>query len=69
MATKILLVNVRNQRFLFKNTGEIFIDDRFSGMGRLVTPIDQICLRKPAFFTLEHKKYSTGQLKGCMIDD
>jgi hypothetical protein len=69
MASKILLVNQQNIRFLFRNTGEVYINDVYKGAGILVTPIEDIGLRKTAQFCLEHKNYSTGQLKGCLIDD
>lgn len=69
MATKVMLINKENVRFLFKSSGEVYINDVYKGAGILVTPIEGIGLRKTAQFCLEHKNYSTGQLKGCLIDD
>ena len=46
MASKILLVNQQNIRFLFRNTGEVYINDVYKGAGILVTPIEDIGLRK-----------------------
>jgi hypothetical protein len=69
MASKILLVNQQNIRFLFRNTGEVYVNDEFKGAGALVTPIKDIGLRKNALFRLENRSFSTGPLKCCLIDD
>lgn len=69
MATKILLVDRNNCVYLFKNNGEVFINKEFKGMGRLLTPINNLSLRQEAFFTIGQQQYKTGLLKVCMIDD
>lgn len=69
MGTKIMLVDVKNTRYLFLNTGEVFINGQLKGMGRLITPIKQIGLRQQAIFSLEGHNFLTAPLKACAIDD
>jgi len=69
MATKILLIDRNNYAYLFKNSGEVFINKKFHGMGKLLTPIDNLCLRREVLFEIGQQQYKTGPLKGCLIDD
>lgn len=69
MATKILLMDQKNVKYLFLNDGKIFINDKFQGMGKLITPINKVGLRQNAKFILEGQKFITAPLKACLIDD
>lgn len=69
MATKICVVDSKNTSYIFHCSGEIVINKKFKGLGRLLTPIAEIGLRKPVFFILEGQKLKTDVLKACAIDD
>lgn len=69
MAKKICLVDTKNSKYIFCNNGNIIINDKLIGEGKLITPINQISLRNKALFCVGKEKYSTNNLKGCMIDD
>jgi len=69
VATKILLLDKKNTQYLFTNNGQIFINNEFKGLGKLVTPINKISLRNSVKFILEGQKFLTAPLKACLIDD
>ncbi|MDD4804689.1 MAG: hypothetical protein PHN69_06020 [Candidatus Pacebacteria bacterium] len=69
MASKIMLIDKNNVKYLFCCDGRVYINDALKGLGKLVSPIDEIKLRKAANFILEKKKLKTAPLKGCMVND
>lgn len=68
MSGKICLKDSKETVYIFQSTGEVIINGKLQGIGRLVTPISQLSLTNIALFTIGEKKLKTDSLKGCLLE-
>lgn len=74
MATRVLIIDQKNNKYEFRNNGELIItkDGKSPSppiVARLITPIQEISLRKRVWFLQGTKMQHTSPIKGCMVDD
>lgn len=70
MPAKLLIVDIKDNNYIFDDQ-KVIINNIVKGIGRIITPIQEIALQKQVRFIINENgkdnKYMTSPVKGCFL--